>query len=212
MEIHACLIASLDGRISAASQGGPQFGSRADRTRLFACRAWADALLIGAGTVRAEGLAPLIRDEKMVASRMARQLPPHPDAFVLTRSGQLPLHARFFEPGPQQRTVLCATNHHATPAGIAFQTLRQPGGLEQALEYLQERGYRRLLVEGGGRLLHGLLASGRLDRLHLTLAPLLLGGESPLLMPLLPGPNAALKLQACERVGDELFLEYAPCN
>jgi 5-amino-6-(5-phosphoribosylamino)uracil reductase len=212
VEIHACLIASLDGRISAAEKGGPQFGSRADRRRLFACRAWADALLLGAGTVRAEGFAPLIRDEKLCAAREANGMPAHPDAFVLTRSGRLPWHAPFFAPGPQRRTILCGEMLQPPSAHIGVHALGSPSGLEQALDYLQERGYRRLLVEGGGLLFHHLLGSRRLDRLHLTLAPLLLGGDNPLLLPRVSGPSSALKLLVCEQVGDELFLEYAPCS
>ena len=78
--------------------------------------------------------------------------------------------------------------------------------LEALLDDLEERGVQRLLVEGGGAIIGPLLALGRLDCLHLTLCPLLLGGPAPTLSQL----PAALTLEAVERVGDELFLRYRP--
>ena len=78
--------------------------------------------------------------------------------------------------------------------------------LEALLADLEDHGVERLLVEGGGAIIGPLLALGRLDCLHLTLCPLLLGGPAPTLSQL----PAALSLEAVERVGDELFLRYRP--
>jgi riboflavin biosynthesis pyrimidine reductase len=81
---------------------------------------------------------------------------------------------------------------------------------EEILDVLRERGVERLLIEGGGGLLGPFLAKGRVDRLHLTLCPQVLGGDQGLAGPMrwtfAQAPR--MRLTACEPVGDEVYVTY----
>jgi riboflavin biosynthesis pyrimidine reductase len=83
--------------------------------------------------------------------------------------------------------------------------------LATALGALAERGYARVLAEGGPTLNGQLAAAGLLDELCLTLSPLLAGGEAKRILAgpvLLPGPSWRLR-SLCEQDGF-LFLRYRP--
>ena len=87
---------------------------------------------------------------------------------------------------------------------------RDPGlDIAALIAALQARGLRRLLVEGGGVTVSRFLAAGCLDRLHVTIAPLLLGAGIPAFS--LPGvacPQDAMRLDwAVHRLGDDLLLD-----
>ncbi|MDQ2735752.1 MAG: dihydrofolate reductase family protein, partial [Pseudomonadota bacterium] len=80
------------------------------------------------------------------------------------------------------------------------------------LEQIARRGVERLLVEAGGNLLFQFLAADALDEMHVTLCPLVVGGEAPSLVDGTGFDFASLRrlrLLASEREGDELFLRYA---
>ena len=179
---------SLDGYLDDSSPDRLVLSSAADLDRVDALRADCDAILVGAGTVRADDPRLLVRSERRRADRVARGLPPSPVRVVLTRSRDLDPGAAVFAGGPAP--------------------LLLGGDLPDVLAELADRGVRRLLVEGGAGVLTALLSAGLADELRLAVAPVFVGDPAA---PRLLGPPATgrRRLLGAEAVGDTAVLRYA---
>ena len=208
------LIVSADGRAAVDGRTDP-LASRVDRALMRALRAHADAVLHGAGTLRAERFSPEVPAE-LAARRAARGLAPQPLAIVVSASGEVPASERYYGAAGGQRLVVTgAAGATRLPAAVRARaellvTGEEAVDLPAALRALRvERGVRWLLCEGGPRLAHALLASDAIDELFLTLAPRLVAGDGPALLvgPPLRPPRPLALLTVHERAG-ELFLRY----
>jgi riboflavin biosynthesis pyrimidine reductase len=189
----ANMVVSADGRAAVAGRSGP-LGGDADKAMFFALRGSVDAVLAGAGTLRAEHYGRLVRRPERRAARVARGLAADPVALVLSRSGDVPDAPMLADP-EQPRAIY--TGADAEPAS-ALRRVRA------------EHRVRSVLCEGGPSLLAALLAAGLVDELFLTVAPLLAGGADPLTVvgPGLERP-AGLELVWALEAGGELLLRYA---
>jgi riboflavin biosynthesis pyrimidine reductase len=126
----------------------------------------------------------------------------------------LPASARLFHDDGVPRIVVCGTDAApAIPRGV--EVLRVPlvhGESGQAtpasiLAALAGRGLRRILIEGGARTLSGFLAAGCLDRLHVMVAPMLLGaGQSSIHLPGVQRARDALRPPVRAHVIDDEVL------
>ena len=85
-EVRLVLAISLDGRLAPAEGGAAQLGGEGDRVALDQALAWADACLIGAGTLRAHQCTCLIRNRTLVNQRLAAGRPAHPAAVIVSLS------------------------------------------------------------------------------------------------------------------------------
>ena len=99
---------SADGYLDDASPRRLILSGPADLDRVDEVRAGCDAILVGAGTVRADDPRLLVRDPRRRARRAARGHGEHPARVTLTATGDLDPRARFFAPGAP-RLVYCAT-------------------------------------------------------------------------------------------------------
>ena len=207
------MVSSVDGRamLDGTTSG---LGSRVDRTVMMSLRAQSDAVLVGAGTVRAERIGAGV-PERLVASRIARGLAPQPLLVVPTSTGDLPLdRAMFADPtravifvGPQTPASVVARLRPRATVRIAG---GPPGGMAEIAQALRlEFGVRHILCEGGPTLSHALLDAGMVDEVFLTMAPKILGGPVTTIVsgpPLAPPPR--LELASIHEHDDELFLRY----
>jgi riboflavin-specific deaminase-like protein len=166
---------SADGYLDDASAQRLILSGPADLDRVDEVRAGCDAILVGAGTIRADDPRLLIRDPRRRARRTARGHAEHPARVTLTATGDLDPAARFFAPGAL-RLVYCATP--ALPRARARLGDRAdlidagaPLSLGLVLDDLAEHDVARLLVEGGAQILAEFLAQGLADELHLAIAP-----------------------------------------
>jgi riboflavin biosynthesis pyrimidine reductase len=182
------MVASLDGRAtlegSSRKLGGPQ-----DLQLLLALRRRADALIVGPGTVRAEGYGPL----------------PCP-AVLVSRSFALPWEAGLFAAPGQRVLVYTRAGAEPPPVAAAVETVACVA-LPDVLADLRARGVERLLCEGGPTLNRALLADGLLDELYLTLSPILSGDEGPPIVA--AGPSARLGLRSVATADGDLYLRYS---
>lgn len=210
--VYLNMIATADGR--AALDGRTErLGGDADLEQLLELRALADAVLIGSGTLRAEGYDRLLRSAERRERRVAAGLAADPLAVLLSRGLDLPWDAGLF--GAAEQPVLVYTGRDAgVPAAVAapVEVVRLPDPTPgAALADLRARGVRALLCEGGPTLNRALLAAGLVDELFLTVSPLLTGDDDePAIVAggRLPAP-AELELRWALRAGSELFLRYA---
>ena len=205
------MVASVDGR--AAIEGGTHtLGSDADTLLLTELRTLADAVLIGTGTLRAEGYGRLVGNAERVARREAAGRPATPLAVLLSRSLDLPWDAGLFAAADQP--VVVYTGADASPPDVAapLEVVRLDDASPAAAlrDLRQRRGVRALLCEGGPTLNRALLAGGLVDELFLTLSPLLAGNaEAPRIVEGddLEAP-ANLDLEWILQHDDELYLRY----
>ncbi len=202
--------ATVDGRATIGGVSGP-IGSAADTAMLAGLRTRFDAVMIGAGTMRAERYGRLIRDQGQRERRERVGLPHDPLMVIVSGRLDLPWDAPLFTAGAGR--VLIFTASEAEPPRIAtsVRVVRHERfvNLVEALRHLRrERGIRALLCEGGPGLHGELQGGGMVDDLFLTIAPKLTGGEAPrILEGDLPGV-APLELAWLLEDEGELFVRY----
>ncbi|MED7949158.1 pyrimidine reductase family protein [Streptomyces sp. BE303] len=182
--LRANMVAGLDGgaRLDGLSEG---LSGSADKRIFGVLRALSDVVLVGAETVRAEGYRPALARAEFAGARQAAGQAPAPAIAVVTRSLGLDLAAPLFTE-PLVRTVVITTEDapgesRAAVAEVADVIVAGRGSvdLRAAVAALADRGWTRMLTEGGPRLLGQLAAAGLLDELCLSLAPLITAGDAP---------------------------------
>lgn len=181
------MVASVDGATAVHGVSGA-LGSATDRAILRHLRALADAVVVGAGTARAERYGPVRLDEAAMAARVGRGQAARPPVVVVTRSAALDWHSSLFE-GSEPRPILVVpdavageVHARAVSEGRDADVVacgEQSVDLSCALRLLRARGLSIVLCEGGPRLNAQLLAAGLVDEVCLTLSPLLAGGDHP---------------------------------
>jgi riboflavin-specific deaminase-like protein len=202
------MVASVDGR-SAIEGKASRIGSQTDRQAMRTLRSKADAVMIGAGTLRAERLSLGLDDPAE----------PQPLAVIATSSGDVPLESNLIV-GERQEVLLIAPEGIAVRSGErgVLRLSTDPSGnvdLPQALRILKvEHAVDLLLVEGGPTLNYSLISQNLADELFLTLAPRLLGGTPEGALTVIEGPGLAREtpdlqlLSAHLLAAGELFLRY----
>jgi len=209
---------SVDGGLDDASADRLVLSGPEDLDEVDELRAAADAILVGAGTIRADNPRLLVRDPARVARRQAAGLPSHPSRVTLTATGDLDPAARFFA-GPGIPLVYCATQvTMAVRARLGDAAVVIDAGDPPTLrgvfhDLYSERGVVTLLVEGGSRVLRDALADDLADELRLAVAPFFVGDPAAPRFGLpaaYPHTAAApMALSAARRLGDVAVLHYS---
>jgi riboflavin-specific deaminase-like protein len=201
--------ATVDGRATISGVSGP-IGSPTDTAMLAGLRCRFDAVMIGAGTMRAERYGRLAKKQETRERRERLGLPGDPLMVIVSGRLDLPWDAPLFtEGGP----VLIFTASEAEPPALAasLEIVRHKDFVDvvAALRHLRhERGVRALLCEGGPGL-HGELEGGGLvDELFLTIAPKLSGGDAPRILEGELPTIAELELSWLLEEEGELFARY----
>ncbi|MFD4958391.1 pyrimidine reductase family protein [Microbacterium sp. NPDC058389] len=176
-------VSSADGAVTLGGRSGA-LGGVTDRALMQVLRAMADVVLVGAGTVRAEGYGDLRVRAEDVEWRRAHGLEDQPALAVV--SGGLHL-----DPGDPvfaeavRRPVVVTTDAAANARGALFEPVATvlACGLEvvdlgMVLEAFARRGWTQVLCEGGPHLFGALLADGLVDEVCVTVAPRFVGGDA----------------------------------
>ncbi|MER5859895.1 dihydrofolate reductase family protein [Streptomyces sp. NPDC059688] len=207
---------SLDGYLDDTGPDRLLLSSPADFDRVDAVRASVDAILIGAGTIRADNPRLLVNSAERRAARVASGRPAYPLKVTVTATGDLDPGAHFWHTGGEK--LVCTTDKGAEVAsrllGDTADVVALGADLDwrALLEHLHDvRGVERLMVEGGGRVHTQLLTQGLADELQLVLAPLLVGDPAA---PRLFGPGeyqgGRLRLVETRRIEDVVLMRYEP--
>lgn len=164
---------SLDGRIATHTGHSKYINGPAGLAHLHRLRAVVDAVVVGIGTALADD--PLLTVRLVAGKQPAR--------VVIDPKGRLSANAKLFADDGVRRIVI--TTEHSTPAvPPGVEILRLPSSAGQLapaaiLQALAGAGLTRILVEGGAQTLAGFIKAGCLDRMHVIVAPIILGSGRP---------------------------------
>ena len=209
--VRLVLAVSLDGRLAPPEGGPAQLGGDGDRRALEQALEWADACLIGAGTLRAHESTCLIRDPQLRQKRLEQGRSTQPVVVVVSRQAEFHWSWRFFEQ-PVQRWLLSPK-----PPSQGFERWVPLGKTwRENLDELASLDVQRIVLLGGAGLIADMLQFDVVDELQLTLVPSLLGGEftwvsgsNGLLPAALAQPGGWTLLGSEMLGGDELLVRYA---
>ncbi|MFJ5215294.1 pyrimidine reductase family protein [Streptomyces sp. NPDC088354] len=193
--LRANMVASLDGAARYDGRSQP-LSSEADMRVFGVLRALADVVVVGAETVRQEGYRPARAREAFAARRAAAGQPPAAVIAVVSARLDLDFSLPLFTSPLVPTLVLTGAAApadrvaEAEKAGARVVVAGDGAGVEpaRAKRELAALGLRRMLTEGGPRLLAQFAAAGVIDELCLTIAPLLTAGDA---MRIMNGPGVA---------------------
>ena len=158
----------------AGSISGPE-----DLRLLSILRAVADAVVVGAGTMRAEQYQPVRTRRSLAAMRAGLGLAPQPTLVMVTNEPKSDASRRALAEAPVRPIVICARDTGALRDVADICEFPAEGGgvdLAAAVDHLAGLGLTRLLTEGGPHLLGDLIAAELLDEYCLTVAPRVYAG------------------------------------
>lgn len=210
--VRANMVFSADGAAAFAGRAGP-LSCRTDQQLLKILRGFADVVLVGAGTARAENYGPVQLTDAQQATRRAEGRTTPPPIAVVTRTGELP--TRLFS-NPDQLPILVTCAQSAARHDLGNDDRRRvlvagEGSVDvtRAVALLRAQGMDRILCEGGPTLLDELVEADALVEICVTLAPKLAGSQpvghrqpSRLSVPL------GMRLEHALVCEDYLFLKY----
>ena len=180
--IVSCAV-SLDGCLDDASPERLILSGPEDLDEVDELRSAADAILVGAGTIRADNPRLLVRDDSRSAVREAEGRPSHPLRVTVTATGDLDPAARFFA-GPGTPLVYApAVAAPAARRNLGDKAVVIDAGEELSLaavlhDLYAERRVLTLLAEPGAVLARDLLAQDLVDEIRLAVAPFFVGDEN----------------------------------
>lgn len=209
---------SLDGYCDSADEDRLVLSNAADLDRVDAVRARCDAILVGAGTVRADNPRLVLRDPRRVARRTALGRPPSPWKVTVTERVKLDPESAFFTVGSTDKLVYCHRDAVETARDLLGDRATvvdagRPVRMRAVCEDLHARGVRLLMVEGGGTVITQFLAGDLVDELQLVVAPMFVG-DSRACRLVGDGPfpwdhRHRARLLEARALGDVVLLRYA---
>ena len=194
---------SIDARIATPTGHSHYINGAAGLNHLHRLRSLVDAVVVGVSTAIAD-------DPQLTVRRVAG---PNPTRAVLDPNGRLPAGARLLAADGSRRIVVTKDGAPVPPCpGVEIVRVAAPDGRmapDAILAALAERGLRRILIEGGAETVSRFLAAGCLDRLHIVIAPIILGsGQASLTLPPIARVEQAVRAPIKAHVlGDEVLLD-----
>jgi riboflavin biosynthesis pyrimidine reductase len=203
------MVSTLDGAAAGADGLSGSVSGPADEAVFTAVRRFADAVLVGGGTLAAEGYGPLRSTDEDAARRTASGQAVAPVIAVVSGSLDLPLGEHGFTRSAVRPIVL--TGSSPDPDRLAavaehcevVQAPAERPDVTWVVDQLVARGLRRIVCEGGPSLLAQVAEAGLLDEADLTFSPMLVGTEKTPQTGMLAGPRA---FELCQVLTADGFL------
>jgi len=194
---------SIDARIATASGHSHYINGTEGLAHLHRLRALVDAVVIGVGTAQAD-------DPQLTVRRVPG---PSPARVVIDPNGRLAPAARVLANDGVRRLVITKRDAKVNlPSGVEIVRLAPVEGQLAppiVLAALAQHGFRRILVEGGPNTVSRFLAAGCLDRLHVMIAPMIIGAgpSSVSLAPIDRVDQAVRAPMRAHILGDDVLLD-----
>lgn len=194
---------SIDARVATPTGHSHYINSEAGLAHLHRLRALVDAVVIGVGTAIAD-------DPQLTVRRVEG---PNPARIVVDPNGRLPSSARVLAADGVRRLVVTAAGAPGKlPAGVEIVPVAANEGQlapTAIVAALFARGFRRILIEGGADTVSRFLAARCLDRLHILVAPIIMGGErSSLTLPPIARVDEAVRApMRAHSLGSDVLLD-----
>jgi len=173
---------SADGKISTGERRQVRISGSEDYLRVDRIKAESDAVMVGIGTVLADNPSLTVKSPELRAGRRAAGKDENPIRVVVDSRGRTPLDADILHKGNGKRIVAVS----GKAPSVAVDALRQHAAvivtgdeavdLAALLEELHRQGVRRLMVEGGGRLIWTLFEQGLIDEFQAFIGNIVIGG------------------------------------
>ncbi len=212
MFIFSNLAISLDGKIATHDRSFFSLGTKEDKKEMQILRSHCDALLIGAATFRC------YRKPSTISGKTRQPI----NIILSSNLEGISPHWEFFKKKGLSRILIVS---HLTPPSrikkysgsseicvLKKPSLKSPLAL-QIIDFLEQKGIRRLLIEGGGGVMWDFASLNLIDEYHVTLTPKIIGGlNAPTLVDgagFNPKNILNLKLMQCRVVGGEIYLTYS---
>lgn len=174
---------SADGKLSTRERRQVKISGKEDFDRVDEMKAGCDAIMVGIGTVLADDPSLTVKSAGRIAERVRNGKPEHPVRIVVDSQGRTPTDAKILHKGSGLRIIamsqsapawnIAALKNHADIIQAGEETV----DLAFLLTKLSERGIQRLMVEGGGTLIWGMLSAGLVDELTMFVGNIIIGGK-----------------------------------
>lgn len=174
---------SADGKISTRERRQVKISGTQDFKRVDRLKAGSDAVMVGIGTVIADDPSLTVKSEECRRYRLNKGLDEHPVRIVVDSTARIPLEASVLQKGAGKRII--AVSHRADIRKVtALQSVaavitagEEEVDLALLMDKLGELGIRRVMVEGGGTLIAGLISAGLVDEIYSFIGNVIIGGK-----------------------------------
>ena len=174
---------SADGKLSTRERRQVKISGAQDFNRVDRLKASSDAVMVGIGTVLADDPSLTVKGEECRQRRINRGADEHPARIVVDSRARIPPEASILHKGTGLRIV--AVSENADPDKVAalkeYATVIVAGKKEVDLSALMDAlgtmGIQRVMVEGGGQLIAGLIRAGLVDEIYTFIGNLIIGGS-----------------------------------
>ena len=195
---------SLDGRIATVTGHSKYINGQDGLIHLHRLRALVDVVVVGAGTV--------VADNPKLTVRLVEGA--HPARAVIDPSGRVPANSGLYQEDGVDRMVFTShKNTQSYPSGVSVHHVEKDANgkvpPQTIIQALHARGYRRILVEGGADTVTKFMLAGCLDRIHVILAPMVIGAGRPSFdLPPIESLSDAIRLpMRMHQIGREVLLD-----
>lgn len=174
---------SADGKLSTRERQQVKISGAQDFNRVDRLKAGSDAVMVGIGTVLADDPSLTVKGEECRAHRKNRGVDEHPARIVVDSRARIPPEASILHKGSGLRIV--AVSEKADPQKVALLKRsatvivagEQKVDLKALMDALGSMGIQRIMVEGGGELIAGLIRARLVDEIYTFIGNLIIGGR-----------------------------------
>ena len=206
---------SADGKISSIDRKQIRISGKEDLIRVDELRASSDAIMVGVGTVLADDPGLRVKSGVLLEKRKKMGRASEPLRIVADSNARTPANARVLGPG-----CLIAVSHSAPEErlkrlGSACEIIKcgtEMVDLSGLMEELNDRGIKRLMVEGGARLNWSLIELGLIDEIYVFIGGMIIGGEKAPSLVDGSGFHSSfprLSLQSVQRLDEGILLQWS---